>query len=258
MGRAGDPSRRERRPRARGVARDARRPALAAGLGRRRAALLFARARGLGPSRGRRWRCGRGRWGACSRGRPRRAFRSGAGGRGVFPSSQPKKTSRTSPRRWRATPPRKVAPASRARSTIGCTCSGVSLMPGISGAIRTPDSIPRRRSSATASRRALGARRVRLGRPPGLLVEGRHREVDRDRQALGDQPLEDLDVAHHQRRLGQDRDRRLGLLQRGEDLGHHPVAALDPLVGVGVRPQGDQLPPPGRLAPARPAAARAR
>ena len=29
-------------------------------------------------------------------------------------------------------------------------------MPGISGAIRTPESIPRRRSSATASRRAPG------------------------------------------------------------------------------------------------------
>ena len=53
-------------------------------------------------------------------------------------------------------PPRKVAPASRARSTIGCTCSGVSLMPGINGAIRTPESMPRRRSSATASRRAVG------------------------------------------------------------------------------------------------------
>ena len=39
---------------------------------------------------------------------------------------------------------------------IGWTCSGVSLMPGISGAIRIPESIPRRRSSATASSRAPG------------------------------------------------------------------------------------------------------
>jgi hypothetical protein len=93
-----------------------------------------------------------------------------------------------------------------------------------------------------ASRRARG---VRLGRPPGVLVEGRDGEVDRDRQALG-HPLEDLHVAHRQRRLGQHRDRRLRLLQRLEDLRHHPVAALDPLVGVGVRPQRDQVPLPAR------------
>jgi hypothetical protein len=75
---------------------------------------------------------------------------------GAFRVQQPKKTSLTSPRRWRATPPRKVASASRARATIGSTCSGLSLIPGISGAIRIPESIPRRRSSATASSRAAG------------------------------------------------------------------------------------------------------
>ena len=53
-------------------------------------------------------------------------------------------------------PVRKEASASLARSRIGCTCSGSSLMPGISGATRTPDSMPRERSSATASRRAAG------------------------------------------------------------------------------------------------------
>jgi hypothetical protein len=91
-----------------------------------------------------------------------------------------------------------------------------------------------------------GAGRVRLGRPPGVLVEGRDREVDRDRQAALRHPLVDLDITHRQRRLGQDRDRRLRRLQRREDLRHHPVAALDPLVGVGVRPQCDQLPLPAR------------
>ena len=49
-----------------------------------------------------------------------------------------------------------VAPASAASSTIRSTCAGASLMPGISGAIRTPVGIPARLSSATASRRAFG------------------------------------------------------------------------------------------------------
>ncbi len=91
-----------------------------------------------------------------------------------------------------------------------------------------------------------GARRVRLGRPPGVLVEGRDREVDRDPQPPLRHRRVDLDVAHHQRRLGQDRDRGFRRGQRREDLGHHPVAALDPLVGVGVRPQRDHLPLPPR------------
>ena len=43
-----------------------------------------------------------------------------------------------------------------ASSTISSTCSGASLMPGISGAIRTPVGIPARLSSATASSRARG------------------------------------------------------------------------------------------------------
>ena len=97
-----------------------------------------------------------------------------------------------------------------------------------------------------------GAGRVRLGRPPGVLVEGRHREVDRDRQAASRHPLVDLDVAHRQRRLGQHRDRGPRRLQRLEDLRHHPVAALDPLVGVGVRPQRHQLPLPARPRQLRP------
>ncbi len=96
-----------------------------------------------------------------------------------------------------------------------------------------------------------GAGGVRLGRAPRVLVEGRHREVDRDGQVLR-HPLVDVDVAHDQRRLGQHRDRRLGLLQRRQDLRHHPVAALDPLVGVGVRTQRHQLPLPARPRQLRP------
>ena len=41
-------------------------------------------------------------------------------------------------------------------------------------------------------------------------------------------------------------------LQRLEDLRHHPVAALDPLVGIGVRPQRHQFPLPARPRQLRP------
>src|SRR5437764_977532 len=66
------------------------------------------------------------------------------------------KMPRTSPRRCSATPPMLVAPASIASSSSGSTCSGASLIPGISGATRTPVGMPARLSSATASTRARG------------------------------------------------------------------------------------------------------
>ena len=49
-----------------------------------------------------------------------------------------------------------AAPASIAAASNGSTCSGASLMPGISGAISTPVGMPARFSSATASNRARG------------------------------------------------------------------------------------------------------
>ena len=60
--------------------------------------------------------------GACRRGRVEWLVAGRRSGR--LASSQAKKTSLTSSRRWRATPPRKVAPASRARSTIGRPARG--------------------------------------------------------------------------------------------------------------------------------------
>ena len=53
-------------------------------------------------------------------------------------------------------PPMFTAPASPHSSRISSTCRGSSLMPGISGAIRTPVGIPARLSSATASIRLRG------------------------------------------------------------------------------------------------------
>ena len=53
-------------------------------------------------------------------------------------------------------PPIETAPASAHSSRIFSTCAGESLMPGISGAIRTPVGMPARLSSATASMRLRG------------------------------------------------------------------------------------------------------
>ena len=66
------------------------------------------------------------------------------------------KMPRTSPRRCSAMPPIPVAPASPAICRIRSTCRGSSLIPGISGATRTPVGMPARLSSATASSRAFG------------------------------------------------------------------------------------------------------
>src|SRR5437868_4963196 len=49
-----------------------------------------------------------------------------------------------------------TAPASAASSRIFSTCSGASLIPGISGATSTPVGIPARLSSPTASSLARG------------------------------------------------------------------------------------------------------
>ena len=78
--------------------------------------------------------------------------------------------------------PRKVAPAFFAPSTIGSDLVGLVVDAGHqrrdqdagvdAAAAELGDGIEARR----------GPRRVRLGRPPGVLVEGRHREVDPDRK----------------------------------------------------------------------------
>ena len=160
-------------------------------------------------------------------------------------SSQPKKTSRTSPRRCSATPATKSAPASRASFDDRLDLLG-----------RVVDARHQRRDQDAGADPALlelrhrleprpRARRVRLGLAPDLLVESRHREVDGDIDLLR-HPLVEVDVAQRKRRLGQHRDRRPRLLQRLDDLRHEPVAPLDPLVRIGVGPDRHQLPLPAR------------
>ena len=101
--------------------------------------------------------------------------------------------------------------------------------PGHRGAISTPESIPRRRSSATASSRAPGSASAARSRP-GLLVERRHGEVDRDRQALR--------AIRSKISMSRSASGDLVRTETGVSAsssaarsGHHPEAALDPLVG---------------------------
>ena len=53
-------------------------------------------------------------------------------------------------------PPTEVAPASAASARIASTCSGASLIPGMSGATRIPVGMPAALSALTAARRARG------------------------------------------------------------------------------------------------------
>src|SRR5207249_3984167 len=72
------------------------------------------------------------------------------------PPGHSKNTSFAAPRRCSATAPTLVAPASSASRTISATSSGVSLIPGINGAINTPAGTPASFSLRTASIRARG------------------------------------------------------------------------------------------------------
>ena len=88
-------------------------------------------------------------------------------------------------------------------------------------------------------------RRVRLRRPPRLLVQRRHRQARAHARALGDLEQQVL-VAQQQRRLGQDRARVREVPHRLPDPAHELVAPLDPLVRVGVRAHRDVLALPRR------------
>ena len=108
------------------------------------------------------------------------------------------KTSFTPGRRCRAIPLTKVAPASSAIETISSTSSGESLIPGISGAISTPEGIPASLNFGHRLEPLARMRRVRLGLAPDLLVEGRHREVDAHVRDLGELEVE-IEVAGDER-----------------------------------------------------------
>ena len=124
---------------------------------------------------------------------------------------------------------------------------GSSFTPGISGAIRTPVGIPSRFSSATASIRFRGC-----GVCGSVALQAFSSRVGIERLATNsvrsESSLNQLDVAQQQRRLGQHRARVGVVAHRLPDPLHQPVAALDPLVGVGVGPERDVLALPRRPA----------
>ena len=153
------------------------------------------------------------------------------------------KTPRTSPRRCRQMPPMLTAPASAHSSRMRSTCSGESLMPGISGAISTPVGMPARLSSATASIRLRGCGVC------GSLA----RQAFSSRVGIGEvggevgDLLEELDVPQEQRRLGEHRAGRAGVAHGLPDARQQLVLLLDPLVRIGVGAERDVLVLPRRL-----------
>ena len=180
-----------------------------------------------------------------------RAPRSGAAGPGGARAASRRTTLRTEPRRNSVVPPIDVAPASVGQLDDLATCSGASLMPGISGAIRMPVGMPARLSSATASSRARG-----FGVCGSVARQAFSSSVGTDRHALTSATSRDLlqqvQIAQQQRRLGQDRARVARVAQRLPDPAHQLVAPLDPLVRVGVRAQRDVLALPRRPRQLRP------
>ena len=138
------------------------------------------------------------------------------------------------------------APASAAALSSGSTWRGASFMPGISGAIRMPVGMPSAR--ATASSRSSAGRRVRL--------VARHAFSSEWGSTRGEaRALRDLAASAPGRAGERLCSHRAGVgrvAQRLPDALHQPVAALDPLVGVGVVPMlRVALPRRRRRAPAQ-------
>jgi len=86
---------------------------------------------------------------------------------------------------------------------------------------------------------------------PHLPVHRPDRHVNGDVGDLG-RLAQQVEVAQHERALGEDRERVRGVAQRGQDPRHQPVPALGALVAVDVGPHRDVLarpPRPGQLHP---------
>ena len=129
--------------------------------------------------------------------------------------------------------------------------------PGISGAIRIPVGMPLRLSSATASSRARG-----FGVCGSVARQAFSSSVGTDRQALTSVTAAISFSRSRSRSTSGDFVRIehgfAEVAHRLPDPAHQLVAALDPLVRVGVRAERDRLPAPRRPRRAPPAAPRAR
>ena len=124
------------------------------------------------------------------------------------------------------------------------------------GATMTPTGTPASASALMASSRLGGvgargsilrARAVERGDGDGDLGQAARRHAGQD-----------VDVAHHQRRLGDDADRVAGAVQHLEDRAGDAALALDRLVGVGDGAERDVLRHVARIGRAPAPAARRR
>ncbi|MHC2633141.1 hypothetical protein ACVME5_005795 [Bradyrhizobium liaoningense] len=93
--------------------------------------------------------------------------------------------------------------------------------------------MPASESCFSASSRFGGVEAPRLHGARQFRIERGDRNRDLGEVALG-HPGQNVDVAHHQRRFGDDADGMAGAFQHLEDSAHDLSLALDRLVGVGV------------------------
>ena len=93
--------------------------------------------------------------------------------------------------------------------------------------------MPASESCFSASSRFGGVEAPRLHGARQLRIERGHGDPDLGEVALG-HARENVDVARHQRRLGDDADGMAGALQHFENAAHDFALALDRLIGIGV------------------------
>ena len=94
-------------------------------------------------------------------------------------------------------------------------------------------------------RRNVSSRRIGVAARGSILrasvgIERRHRQRDLGQIALG-HARENVEIAQHQRRLGDDADRMAGAVEHFENAAHHLVAPLDRLIRVGIGADRDHL-----------------
>ncbi len=80
----------------------------------------------------------------------------------------------------------------------------------------------------------------RLHDPRQFRVERGHRDRHLDQIALG-HARQDIEIAQHQRRFGDDADRMAGALENFEDAPHDLIAPLDRLIGIGIGADGNDF-----------------
>ena len=100
--------------------------------------------------------------------------------------------------------------------------------------------MPASASCRTASSRFAGVVARGSMLRASLAVERRDRQRDLD-QVVPRHAREDVDVAHHQRRLRDDADGMSRRLQHLEHTARDAVLALDRLIGIGDRAERDRL-----------------